>query len=77
MTMKSGRAFEDALNKITKSSHKPITDRHRISKAIAMLNLEPDLALKATNEIACAQDKYSKAVELLGHMCADKIKHVL
>jgi len=78
MTVKTGNSFKTALNKITKKNgHKPVSDRTRISKAVAMLNLEPDKAVEVTNELMSVKDRYAKAAELLGQLRADKIRHSL
>ena len=73
----TSRGIRSGIEKLKVQSGRQTGERDRIGNAIARLNLEPDLAIKATNEIYAAKDRYAKAVELLGVMRADKIRTLL
>lgn len=73
----TSRGIRAGIEKLKVTSGRQTGERDRIGNAIARLRLEPDLAIKATNEIYAAKDRYAKAVELLGIMRADKIRSIL
>ena len=73
----TSRGIRSGIEKLKVQSGRQTGERDRIGNAIARLNLEPDLAIKANNEIYAAKDRYAKAVELLGVMRADKIRTLL
>ena len=76
MTFKSG-GIRAGIEKMKVTSGRQTTERDRIAKAVASCGMEPDLAIRATNEIFGCKNRYEKAVELLGVMRADKIKDQL
>lgn len=73
----TSRGIRTGIEKLKVQSGRQTGERDRIGNAIARLSLDPDLAIKATNEIYAAKDRYAKAVELLGVMRADKIRTLL
>ena len=73
----TSRGIKAGIDKLKISVGRDNTKRDYISMAVARLNLEPDLAVKAVNEIFAAEDRYAKAVELLGVMRANKIRNSL
>ncbi len=74
MTFKSG-SFKKAVDRMKYDSYKPKDERGKIGIAIARLGLPADEAVKITNELFASTDRYAKAVELLGHMRAEKIRN--
>lgn len=74
MTFKSG-GFKKAIDRMKYDSYKPKDDRTRIGIAVARLGLPADEAVRVTNDLFASTDRYAKAVELLGHMRAEKIRN--
>jgi hypothetical protein len=76
MTFKSG-GIRAGIEKLKVNSGRQTSERDRIAKAVKSCGLEPDLAVRATNEIFGCKNRYEKAVELMGVMRADKIRDAL
>lgn len=74
MTFRSG-SFKKAIERMKYDSYKPKDERGKIGIAVARLGLSADEAVRVTNELFAATDRYAKAVELLGHMRAEKIRN--
>ena len=61
MTFKSS-GIRAGIEKLKVTSGRATSERDRIAKAVSGLGLEPDVALRATNEIFGCKNRYEKAV---------------
>jgi len=73
----TSRGIRAGIEKLKVTSGRTTSERDRIAKAVASCGLEPDEAVRVTNEIFGAKDRYAKAVEVMGVMRADKIRDQL